>query len=911
MAREKPPESLITCATCNGTGWILKQQAVPIVCPECRGRGVAAWWGSRWWSWLHPLDESSIWERHAEHTIRAMINGLLMLFALTGMWFGVRAIGAALGEARVFDIFFTRSWPMAAFWLGMLCVMYIIFRLERDLNSAATIPIDTMAAQSGDPWENPADIFSVSTEETIRTLEKSWRIAQHYRQPAVTPAHLLQALVSLPAVTNMLVRLAVNPEELEERLAHLNTTVDGPRTSPVLSSPVRWLLAEALARAAVDGQTRITPTYLLAPIGSLSDPARDLLDELGIDDRAFRRLTSWLNVQEELRRRIHHYQTRAAMKPKGVIDRGYTAIATPILNRFSTDLTAAARSGQLPYIVGRQDELKAIFRAFVSSRHSVILVGDQGVGKTSLLYALAQRMVAEDVPESIQDKRLVSLSASALVAGAGATGQIEERVESIINEIVRAGNIVLAIENYDQLVGAASTGGQGLDAAGIFSQALQNRLFMAIATANIQDYRRHLEHGPAATTLERVDVEEMDDEEAIGVLQSHVGPLEHKHRVFFSVAALDRAVTLTERYLPEQTLPGKALDAIEEAAVLAARERGHDTLVSGEDVARVISQRTNIVVTEITTDERQKLIDLEEIMHQRVVGQNEAVQAVANAMRRARAELRDATRPIANLLFLGPTGVGKTETAKTLAATYFGSEEAMIRLDMSEYQDVGSINRLIGAPPGYSGGQSGYLTAAVRAKPFSLVLLDELEKAHPDILNVFLQVMDDGRLTDSDGRTVNMTNIILIATSNAGTQHIQDRLQQNASMETIKQELLNDVLPQHFRPEFLNRFDSIVVFLPLNPAEIEQIVGLMIKHIATGLAEKGIVFRTSPEAIAQIARDGFDPLYGARPLRRMVQERVDNALAQYMLQGQLGRRDVAILEADGKIRVEKAVPVGK
>ena len=293
-------------------------------------------------------------------------------------------------------------------------------------------------------------------------------------------------------------------------------------------------------------------------------------------------------------------------------------------------------------------------------------------------------------------------------------------------------------------------------------------------------------------------------------------------------------------------------------------------------------------------------------MHERVVGQDEAVKAVANALRRARAELRDNKRPIANLLFLGPTGVGKTELAKTVAAVYFGSEEAMIRLDMSEYQDISSIHRLIGAPPGFSGSSTGYLTEAVRQRPFSLVLLDELEKAHPDILNVFLQVMDDGRLTDGNGRTIDFTNVILIATSNAGTQHIQDRMRDGASVSTIKDELLNQELNKYFRPEFLNRFDSVVVFTPLSPIEVTKIVRIMVAEITDRLGRKGISFTATPEAIAELALNGFDPIFGARPLRRAVQEHVDNALAQYMLQGKLGRRDMAVLEPGGVIRVEQA-----
>jgi ATP-dependent Clp protease ATP-binding subunit ClpC len=324
-------------------------------------------------------------------------------------------------------------------------------------------------------------------------------------------------------------------------------------------------------------------------------------------------------------------------------------------------------------------------------------------------------------------------------------------------------------------------------------------------------------------------------------------------------------------------------------------------------VAEIISSKTNVPVTKITEKETEKLLNLEEHIHERMVDQEEAVKAVSTALRRARAELRDIGRPIVNLLFLGPTGVGKTELAKTVAEIYFGSEDNMIRLDMSEYQEKSSISRLIGAPPGYSGSaHGGFLTEAVRARPFSLLLLDEIEKAHPDILNIFLQVMDDGRLTDTQGRTIDFTNAIIIATSNAGTSLIQDRIREKVPLSTIKDELINEALKPYFRPEFLNRFDNIILFKPLNFNEIVLIVDLMLKKVENRLAEKGIRLEATKEAKDELAKKGFDPKFGARPLRRAIQDQVDSALANYLLQGKIGRRDVAVLETGGRISVKKA-----
>jgi len=382
--------------------------------------------------------------------------------------------------------------------------------------------------------------------------------------------------------------------------------------------------------------------------------------------------------------------------------------------------------------------------------------------------------------------------------------------------------------------------------------------------------------------------------------------IEHKYKVFFTYDAIEKSVRLSQRYVHDQFLPAKAVKVLEEAAI-AASARGARTWVTGEDVARVISDKTKVKITRITEEESVKLLNLEDRIHQRIVNQEEAVNLVASALKRARAELRDEKRPIVNLMFLGPTGVGKTELAKTVSEIYFGGEDKMIRVDMSEYQNQESINRLIGSPPGFRGGTAGgYLTDAVRKAPFSLVLLDEFEKAHPDILNLFLQVMDDGRLTDGAGRTIDFTNSIIIATSNAGTQEIQDGMRQGKSIEVIQEQLMSEVLKPYFRPELLNRFDSIVLFKPLSMDHVIQIARLMLNQVRKRLEQKGIILKVTNEAVTELAEAGYDPTMGARPLRRVIQERVDNALADHLLSGQLGRRDIAILEPGGKIKVEKA-----
>lgn len=900
------------CPTCQGDGFLIQQQGASRRCPTCQGVGLATWWSGVWWTWRHPLTDFSIAERRMEKILRLILSAVCLVVFGLGIWFGGRELTPAFDRQEILLTLLSRSWAMTMWWFGWLALLFFIFRQVRARTAFPSIPSSLGSTPATTlNWSEPVswqDVAGCYTDETMAVLEQAWLMAKSAHAPVLTPLHVLAAAVARPSVGAMFIRLNIAPSELRERA--LRPTTATTSSDPELGAAARALLVTAFHIAAQDGRERVSPPYLVAAMAELTDPARELLYDLNVDEQKFAHVIEWMKIQEDLRLNLRRYANRAAAKPKGAIDRAYTASATPLLNRFSIDLTRLARDGRLPYVIGRDDQLKHAFRIVESGHRSVLFVGDAGVGLTTLLHAVAERMVTEDVPESLQDKRFVLLSAASLVAGAGAVGQLEERVENILTEIINAGNIVLGIEDVDQLVGVTSTGGSGLDAANAIAQQLSQHAFIAFATVKTAAYRQVIESASIGNAFEKIDVPEMSADESIVAIESRIGSLEYKYKIIFSYDAIAQAVALSNRYLHEKTLPGKAIELMEEAAVAVKRDRGVNTLVSGEDIAKIVTEQTKITVTAMTGDEQQKLLHLEDELHRRVVGQDEAVKAVANALRRARAELRDTKRPIANLLFLGPTGVGKTELAKTVAASYFGSEEAMIRLDMSEYQDVSSINRLLGAPAGYAGAQAGgYLTDAVRHNPFSIVLLDELEKAHPDILNLFLQVMDDGRLTDNMGRTVDFTNVILIATSNAGTQHIQQRLTEQAPLATIKQELVSDVLLQWYRPEFLNRFDAIVLFTPLSLQEIETIVGLMVKGIADRLAAKGITLQASPAAIAELARTGFDPLFGARPLRRAVQEHVDNALAQYMLQGKLHRRDIAILEPGGTIRVETATEV--
>ena len=911
---------MFVCPTCGGHERRLD-------CPTCKGDRVVGVVQGIAVVFRRAFGFFEILERKLERTADTVIYLAFLSFGLVGLgallWFLYQHQVVISSDENWWKIFLERRWELTLFWLSIIGDGFLYFRATKKALSVKHIPViryqggtsriqedaapeEFFALSSNNP---PQDIYRVLTDEAKDVLEKAWGLARRVRHDQVTPLHVFAVLTTMPVFQLMLARLDTAPQQLVEKTAKM-LHQERPSKAVVMPGIAREVLFALMY--AYDEALRARFSAIDLPqifLGVVRADARveDVLLDVGLTDEKLRNVMNWIVLENRIRGNVRSFENLARFKPKGAMNRSMTAVATPFLDHFSRDLTQVARTGRLPMVVGRDKELDEIFRIIEGGDASVVLVGVAGVGKSSIVEAIAERMVTEDVPPVLQDKRLVSLSVGSLIAGAAARGELEERVMRIIDEVVRAGNVVLHIDNIQNFVGSsAPSGGEGLDASEVLSEILEKRVFQVIATATTADYRKTVEQSALGRHLQKVDIAEMDHQSAIQALESKVPFIEFKHRVVFSYDALEKAVKLSDRYLHEKYLPAKAVDLLEEVAPYVLGHHPGHPVVSGEDIAAVISAKTNIPLTKITENESEKLLRLEDEIHRRIVGQDEAVKAVAAALRRARTELRDAKRPIANFLFMGPTGVGKTETAKAMAAVYFGDETQMIRMDMSEFQDQSSIYRLIGAPPGYAGTGSGQLTEAVRVKPFSLVLLDELEKAHPDILNIFLQVMDDGRLTDGVGRTIDFTNTIIIATSNAGTKEIQEGIASGLDLKTIKQSLMTDVLLQYFRPEFLNRFDEVIFFKPLTQEEIRQVTELLLAGVARQLETKGIHLVASPGAVVELSELGFDPLYGARPLRRLIQDKVDNALANFLLSGKLSRRDTAVLEVGGVIRVEKA-----
>ncbi|MFA6486669.1 MAG: ATP-dependent Clp protease ATP-binding subunit, partial [Candidatus Magasanikbacteria bacterium] len=703
------------------------------------------------------------------------------------------------------------------------------------------------------------------------------------------------------------IRLGIPASSLQTRLLPILNKLPtlevtmGKTVMPLPSPDFNQALFAAYDSAYGAHQDFVSVIELMVASAGLSREVQEILFDFNIKQEKLANAVEWGRIRERLYRQYRQFRGKAARRSKKGMDKAMTAVQTPYLNHFSEDTTLMAQFGNLSVCVARDREIAEMFRIVEGGQQSVILVGDHGVGKRTIVEGIAQKMVADDVPKRLQDKRMVRLSISSLLAGTTPAGAVE-RLQNIMHEIARARNVILFIHNIHELVGvsAGGEGGPSLDVATTLAEYLSGGHFLTFATTTSDDYARYILSSPLAGVFSKVDIHEMDENQAIQTLESKVGYAEYKHKVFFAYDALEKTVQLARKFLHDSFLPGNAIEVMTEAAAHAFAKKGANALVTAEEVAQVVSEKTKIPVTTVSADESQKLMRLETEMHERVVGQDEAVDLVASALRRARAEMRSTNRPIANFLFLGPTGVGKTELAKTIAAVYFGGEDKIIRLDMSEYQDKASVTRLIGMP-GQKG--TGVLTEAVRRSPFALVLLDEIEKADKDILNIFLQVMDDGRLSDSTGHVYDFTNAIIIATSNAGTTFVQEQMRAGLSIVAIKERLMRGELGQYFKPELLNRFDGIVLFKGLTRADIKKVAGMMMRRVVKDLESKGILAEVTDGALEFLAEVGFDPDFGARPMRRAIQEKIENKLADLLLSGKLRRRDTVVIGDGGEVSV--------
>jgi len=647
-----------------------------------------------------------------------------------------------------------------------------------------------------------------------------------------------------------------------------------------------------------------------------------------------------------------------------------TASRTPTLDQLSIDLTAAARAGKLDPVIGRDKEIERMIQILSRrTKNNPALIGEPGVGKTAIVEGLAHHIIAGDVPETLEGKRLITLDMPMVVAGTKYRGEFEERLKKILNEIKTTGNCILFVDEFHTIVGAGAAEG-AVDAANILKPSLARGEIQCIGATTLDDYRKYVERDAA---LERrfqpILVEEPSVEETLEILRGIKERYEEHHKLTISDEALHSATTLSARYIPSRFLPDKAIDLVDEAssrvrirhrtipislkearqaedsvrkdkdAALStqqyqyaaelrerelqieekikrleeewqAEQQQEEVVVTAEDIAEVVSMWTGIPVVQLTSSETSRLLNMEEALHKRIVGQDEAINTIAKAVRRARAGLKDPRHSIGNFIFLGPTGVGKTELVRVLAEFMFGSEDTLVRLDMSEFMEKFAVSRLVGAPPGYVGyEEGGQLTEAVRRKSYCCILLDEIEKAHPDVFNILLQIFDDGHLTDAKGRRVDFRNSIIVMTSNIGAKLIRkgstigfasrtdETKTQQGSYEAMKEKLL-DELKKTFRPEFLNRIDAVVVFHPLSKEHIRKIVYLMLATVSQQLSEKRVKLEVTDVAKDFLGEKGYDEVFGARPLRRVIQDRIEDKLSESLLRGEFQPGDTIIVDLE-------------
>lgn len=808
------------------------------------------------------------------------------------------------------------------------------------------------------------------TERAKAVLGIAQEEAKYFKHQSVGTEHLLLALVLEPKgiAGKILRQLNADESEIREEIEHLTGygSVKGyPKGAYLPYSPrAKQIFAYAGDEAKRFGATNIGTEHIL--LGILRDEnilASRILSNLGLSLPKMRQL-----ILKRIGVKDVKPATGKARKNQ------QSTSGTPTLDSLARDLTKMARENNLDPVIGRVNEVRRLIQILSRrTKNNPVLVGEPGVGKTAIAEGLAQRIVTGEVPEDMRQKRLMMLDMGSLVAGTKYRGEFEDRMKKIIDEIYQDGEVILFIDELHTLIGAGGAEG-AIDASNILKPALARGELQTIGATTLDEYQKYIEKDSALERrFARIQVDEPTQEEAVSILKGLRPRYEAHHGVEITDQALEAAVQLSTRYINSRQLPDKAIDLIDESSAkvrldladeplesfalrdelnqlvadkeaaienqdftAAARLRkqekiiagqlevlllkeakqatGHGNKVTEEDVAAVVSQWTGIPLQQLEKKESERLLDLEKILHQRVVGQDEAVQAVSRAIRRARSGLKDPDRPIGSFMFLGPTGVGKTELAKALAEAMFGSEDALVRVDMSEFMEKYSTSRLIGSPPGYVGyDEGGQLTEKIRQKPYSVILLDEVEKAHPDVFNILLQVLDDGHLTDSKGRKVDFRNTILIMTSNLGATAIREEKSVGFNVTDITknhdamQKRILEELKKAFRPEFINRIDETVVFRSLDKEEIHQIVKIMSKAIVKRLKEQDIQVKITPAAIDVIGKVGFDPEYGARPIRRALQKEIEDRLSEALLSGhiQLGNK-VTIGASKGKITLTVA-----
>ncbi len=927
MEDKKVQLHFIECPKCNGKGFSEDNK----ICPECLGMGMGFFYRNKFLYWGLHLNKTIIKIRKLNRVINKIIDYLSVVVGIGGLfslgyWFFLELeTFHSWSDIKKLAFWEYKSIWILFFWFSLLIDLFLIFRFTENESHKKKIKKNVFKAKSNivdnlpDNWKQlrkkapKLDVANSFGITALKYIENAYELARKTGVEEVDAKFLFLSILDDQKIKGFFSRLDVNLPDLYQKIEKLvrkefekgkfgiNKKKFEKRKLVIFSPKLKEMLIRAYLNAYLWEQDRVNVLNILSSIALKDEDIKEVLYDLKVEEDNIINVIHWFKINELMIESYRQYRKEARFKPANAMNRAYTSIATPVLNAFSYDLTMAAKWGRLEFCVSREKEIESIFQSLTSGEVGVALVGNVGVGKRAIINGIAQRMVKEDVPKMLKDKRLLELDIAKILSGA-TVSDAEQRLVVILQEVQRAGNIILFIDNIENLVGITTGTEESLDLSEVLANAIERKNIICFVNCSTTNYTKYIEGISLDNVLNKIEIKEPEINQAIQIIQSKIGFWEYKYKIFFSYNAIEEAVILSSKYLHDEYLPEKAIKILERVAVQVDQrcESKDRCVVSREDVVNIISEITNIPLNEVSQTEGQKLLTLEDKIHERMIDQEEAVKMVANSLRRARAEVRENKKPIASFLFLGPTGVGKTELAKTLSEVYFGDEKNMIRVDMSEYQQVDSVVKMIGDAKNF-----GYLTEAVRKKPFSLVLLDEFEKAHSDILNLFLQVMDDGRLTDGKGRTIDFTNTIIIATSNAGALYIQEQIKNKMDILDIKKHLIEEHLNKVMRPELINRFDGLIVFKPLSEDDVRQIAILILNQIGNRLEKKGVKLEFSNKAVSKFAHEGYDPKFGARPLKRLLQDKIENEIANKILNNEIKRRDTIYINDFGEVEIKK------
>lgn len=923
MSEPDQTKSNITiCPSCNGWGFLAapehaihtagerqKGTDVEIICKECGGKGVWLEEGGARYFWSQSPGMAPDAGRALKSGGRALLKIAVILFVILAYW---EAIDFSLIRPDgPFALFQERGMTPLLFWLATAIVMRSFHKLrsKSEPEGLAKFNKENISRLKGkDARAEDFNIEQFLAPEAKEKIQRAISLAKKNKSPVLV-WYLLKALLADQKISFAFIRLEENSSNLsgllDEKIKELAETKEAGTDSTAeskqagkerLSPDAKKALFVAFSFARAAGEKNISSMDLLIALALSSKEIGFFLEEAEINVEDLSSAIWWAQRKKNTDfwgKLLPWTKKRRVFIKHRIMNRAWTARPTPALDRFSYDITDLALAGAIAPIVDREREMTDIIRILGrDSKNNVLLVGESGSGRKTIVNALGRLMIRDDVLPKLKDKRLVSLNASLVISGVRAGGELEERIHGILSEIQMAGNIILFISDIHNLAESGSE--HGFDVSEILTPIFNKSDFQVIGTTTFSDYHKTIEkRGDFADTFDVVKIDEVAPEVALEILEREAPEIEEKEEVVFTFSAIKKSIELSRRYIFNKLLPTKAIDLLSEAAIMVRTAKGKNAVVRSADIMSLVTEKTGVPVTDVTRMEADKLVNLEEEIHKRMVDQNEAVKVVSEAIKRMRIGLKNEKKPMGVFLFLGPTGVGKTELAKTLAEVYFGSEESMVRLDMSEFQETTSIDRLIGSGDGEI---NGVLTEGVKKNPFSLVLLDEFEKSHPNVLDLFLQVFDDGRLTDGLGRTVDFTNTIIIATSNSGSKIIQERLKEGKTIDEFRPEI-EDYLLKYFKPELLNRFNAQVVFKTLSREDISQIAAIQVRKLAKRLEDaQGIRLVVAPKAMDKIVALGYSPFYGARNLQRTITEKLENIIADKFLRGAIKRGEVFTVE---------------